>query len=87
MKIPRSRIDVTVTPSISSADVGCWYRRRLVAHHRTSVLDEFSCTLFDLIQLAMSLVHAAINDENALTSFGRHKPPTCVSSAVTCHVF
>ena len=42
-----TRSDVTgstVTPSISSADLGSWYRRRLVAHHRTSVLDEFNST-------------------------------------------
>jgi len=44
-----------ITPSTDSADAGrmCW--RWLVAHHVTSVFDEFNWNLSDFIQLATSL--------------------------------
>ena len=46
------------TPSISIPVDGSWCWRRLVAHHRTSVLSELSCSLFDFIQVAMSSAHS-----------------------------
>jgi len=82
--MPRSRTDITesnITPSTDSADAArmCW--RRLVAHHVTSVFDEFYLSLFDFIQLARSLRQSEIDDESTLTLQGRH----VISKQMWCH--
>ena len=77
--MPRSRTDFTGvmwTPSISILVDGSWCWRRLVAHHRTSVLSELSCSLFDFIQVAMSSAHSVTCDESASTAAGGHEQYT-----------
>ena len=62
------------TPSINIDDTGSWCSRRFVAHHRSSVLSEYNCSLLDFIQAATLLMHPDISDDNVFTAAGKHEP-------------
>jgi len=85
--MPRSRADLTGltrVPSTDKTEHGSWRCRRLVAHHTTSALSQFSDSRLDSIQLATAPTHSEIFDERASTAAGRQEPYTCVSSSYMC---
>jgi len=63
--MPRSRADLTGltrVPSTDRAEHGSWCCRRLVTHHTTSILSQFSYCRLDCIQLATA-PHSQIFDK------------------------
>jgi len=67
--------------SVSRQCESSWCWRRSALHHVTSVLSEFSWSLFDLTQLATSAMHSEMVTESASSAAGEQEPYTWVSSA------